>query len=331
MASERGATDGPSELSHVLLQVVKEMQDQRNAFREELRILERERRSERCWAFGLKAVVVAAPLLFGGVYLAKLSGATFGPFSDVVGLVEIKGEIGDGKLASADKVVPALKEAFENPHVKQVVLAIDSPGGAPVESERINGAISYYKSIYHKPVTAVIGSLGASAAYMIAMHADRIVAGRYSLVGSIGAVMAPWQLDKAIARFGVSQRVYASGPLKAFMNPFTPPTRAADKKAQDLVDKVGKTFVAELIKFRGKRLRQGVDFGTGEVWSGEEAARLGLVDGIGTISDLQKEWPALKEYRLGPREKGWGQIASAISGRIDTSVQQAFDSGLLPR
>ena len=88
-------------------------------------------------------------------------------------------------------------------------------------------------------MVAVINNLGASAAYMVALNADRIIAAKYSFVGSIGAIMAPWQLDKAIAKVDVAQRVYASGKLKAFLNPFTPVSPEVDRKAQQLVDQMG--------------------------------------------------------------------------------------------
>ena len=61
---------------------------------------------------------------------------------------------------------------------------------APVEAERISTAINGLKAKHRKEVVAVINNLGASAAYMVALNADRIIAAKYSFVGSIGAIMA---------------------------------------------------------------------------------------------------------------------------------------------
>ena len=61
---------------------------------------------------------------------------------------------------------------FRNPNVKGVVLHIDSPGGAPVEAERISTAITTLKAKHKKEVVAIINNIGASAAYMIALNAD---------------------------------------------------------------------------------------------------------------------------------------------------------------
>jgi protease IV len=300
----------------LMLQLLEEMREQRRAYREELLLGAAERRTVHRWNLAFKSVLFIGPLAGAALYFATATGFSLGPFGDVIGVIEIKGEIKDGALASADKIVPALEAAFKSSHVKQVVLKIDSPGGAPVETERIVSALATFKQRYPKPVTAVIGNLGASAAYMAAMHADRIVAGRYSLVGSIGAILAPWQLDKAIAQVKVSQRVYSSGPLKAFLNPFTPLTDAADAKATELVNKVGGAFVRDLRQQRGQRLKAGVDFGTGEVWSGIEAKALGLVDEIGTMETVVGAQTELKQFNFGPRDEGFGSVGGRFVGAI---------------
>lgn len=307
----------------IVAQLLAEMREQRKASREEWLLAASERRTLHRWNVALKIVLFVGPLLGAGIYFASRTGLTLGPFGDVIGVVEIKGEIKDGALASADKIVPALEAAFKSNRVKQVVLKIDSPGGAPVEAERIISALVTYKQKYPKPVTAVIGNLGASAAYMAAMHADRVVAGKYSLVGSIGAILAPWQLDKAIARFKVSQRVYSSGRLKAFLNPFTPLTDESDAKATELVNKVGGAFVQELWQQRGRRLKANVNYGTGEVWSGMEAKALGLVDEIGTMETVVGAETRLKEFNFGPRDEGLGSLGGRVMGSILSTLSDS--------
>ncbi|MBY0239993.1 MAG: S49 family peptidase [Burkholderiaceae bacterium] len=315
MEKHSGGKD-PADTQALLVQMCTDLHMQQIALREEQRISARQRKSERRWNLGFKALLILAPIMAGGVFIAYTSGASIGPMSDVVGVVHIKGEIAQGTLAGAEKVVPALEDAFANPRVKQVVLAIDSPGGAPAEAERITQAILMLKEKYPKPVTAIIGNMGASAAYMTAMYTDRIMAGKYSLVGSIGAIIAPWQLDKAMARFHVSQRVYASGKLKAFLNPFTPVSRESDAKAKQLVSHVGLMFAKELAWRRGPHLKPDVDYSTGEVWSGEEAKAIGLVDEIGSLESLVREAPNIKPYNFGPTESAVIKLASAFGRSV---------------
>ena len=183
-----------------------------------------------------QAMVFGLLVLFGIVcflFFLSSTGFRWGPFGDVVGVVRIEGQISSTDHASADSIVPPAGEGFRESQRRQGGRAVDrQPWRAPVEAERIYTAIGSLKRKHPKPVVAVINNLGASAAFLIALHADKIVAGRYSLVGSIGAIMAPWQLDRAIAKYDVSQRVYASGKLKSFLNPFTPVTPEVDLKAQ---------------------------------------------------------------------------------------------------
>ncbi|WP_215409457.1 S49 family peptidase [Janthinobacterium sp. JC611] len=306
--------------TNLALLMLAEIREQRAGFREERLALERDRKFARRLTLTLKSLLVLMPLLFGLYFFMQMLQFKIGPFGPVIGIVHIEGEIAATSLASADKVVPALKRAFESGNVTQIVLAIDSPGGAPVEAERIGNAIHSFRKKHPKPVVAAISNVGASAAYMIALHADKIIAGKYSLVGSIGAIIAPWQLSRALDRMEISQQVYASGHLKAFLNPFTPPSQDAQAKAQDLVDRVGRTFLRELEERRGRALRHDVNYASGEIWSGLEAKEIGLIDAIGTVDDFvdaQKEGAA---FNFGPHPGGFGQMGALISTSLISSL-----------
>jgi protease-4 len=254
-------------------------------------------------------------------------GWRIGPLRDVVGVVRIDGEISQGSAASAARVVPALKRALESPQVKALVLAIDSPGGSPGEAERIYRALESLRAEHRKPVISVVGNLGASAAYLIALHADKIYAGQYSLVGSVGAVLAGWDLHRAAERLDVSQRLYASGPLKSMLSPFQPVTEIADAKARALIQEIGDVFVSEVKRLRGEKLSATVDVGTGEVWLGPDAKRLGLIDEIGTIEEVIRSGWNLNSYDFGPRRHSGLFIAETgtelISAIVDQVVSQA--------
>ena len=109
-----------------------------------LRDLIKERRSDRRWLW-VKRVGMAVFFLIGvGLYLkfqADLLGLGFGPSQKSIGVVRVEGEISRDGPASAEKLVPVLEKAFASSKVKAVVLAIDSPGGAPLEAERISFVI----------------------------------------------------------------------------------------------------------------------------------------------------------------------------------------------
>jgi protease IV len=281
----------------------------------------KERKAERRWKMVRRLLYVATMVLglvyYVGFVLFNL-GHKFVPDSEMVAVVHISGEISAKGLASADKVIPALKNAFERKNVKAIALAIDSPGGAPVEAERIYQAIEALKIKNPKPVYAFINNLGASAAYMIAVHADRVYAANYSLVGSIGAVMSGWDFHKALEKFDVSQKVYASGKLKALMNPYIASTPEGDAKALALVTNMGEQFRSDVLRARSKQLAGNtIDLGTGEVWTGEQAVKIGLVDEIGTIDQVVASVFAVRSFDFGPSHSGFPMLSMSIDSAFE--------------
>lgn len=150
---------------------------------------------------------------------------------------------------------------------------------------------------------AVIGGIGASAGYMIAAHCDEVVAGRYSLVGSIGAIMTSWNASALPQKLDVEQMVFASGELKGMLNPWKAPSPADRAKAQTLVDELAQVFIEDVKTQRGKKLNPGsINLYSGEVWAGDQALKLGLIDRIGTLSDVVAPVDALAQD-FGPGKK----------------------------
>lgn len=283
------------------------------------RILEeflRDRQTERRWKLIRRSLWVTGGLILFVSYLffnASLFGWRPVPGEAIVGVVRIDGEIGSGNLASADKVIPALTRAFERSNVQSVALAIDSPGGAPVEAERIYRSIDALRAKYpDKKIYAFISNLGASAAYLIALHCDVIYAADYSLVGSVGAVLSAWDFHRLMERLEISQRVYASGELKTMLNPFAPLAPGAERAARALVNDMGQRFKAEVARQRGSKLAKDLDYATGEVWTGPVARDIGLVDEIGTLDAVAQTVLKARTFEFGPR-KAFPMIGAVMS------------------
>lgn len=246
-------------------------------------------------------------------------GATDGP---TLAVIQVRGAImPDSKLTSGGRVSAAIMAAAKDDNVKKIVLYIESPGGAPVEAERIAQTVNFAREKHNKPIVAVIGNLGASAGYMVALSADEIVSGQYSLVGSIGAVIQSWQLDGLLARLDVKAKSYTSGELKALLNPFEPGTEKGAKKAQDLVNTLGAQFADLVAERRAGKLTQDIStYTSGEVWNGAQALKLGLVDANGTLESVAAATPELEMVNFGPFENK-GLIAPLL-GAVQDGVSQ---------
>jgi protease-4 len=288
--------------------------DPQQLLRAALSDLLKDRRSERqtrTLRLTLYVVVFTLPaLMYLSTWgLTQLPSWIPGP--DAVGVVRIDGEISVDAPAGADNVVPALRRAFESPAVRAVVLAIDSPGGSPSEAERIYTALGQFRAAHPKPVVAAIGGHGASAAYMVAIHCDRIYAGRYSLVGSIGALLVGWDAHELLARHGVSQRLYASGPLKSMMNPFLPMEAGAEARAREIVGRIADAFGRDVGDRRGLSITP--ELASGTVWDGQTAVGLHLVDEIATLDQLlASRWAGLAVHEFGGRSAAGFGLSSLV-------------------
>lgn len=253
-------------------------------------------------------------------FIKILSAYELPVYSDHIAIVSISGEISKTSPASAEMVIPVLKEAFEDDNVKLIVLEIDSGGGSPSESERISSEIERLKKKHSKPIVSVIDALGASAAYMIAIHTDEIMAGKYSLVGSIGVIMTNWDIHRIAEKYEVGQQVYRSGKFKDLGSPFRQATDDDKKILQGLVDTAANSFIEDVQSKRGKKLAK-VDLFTGQVWNGTEALKLGLIDKIGTIETITAT-SDMKIRRLSPTMRP--SFGASFAHEIGAGIAETF-------
>jgi protease-4 len=267
-------------------------------------------------------VMAALSGMIGSLVLYLSRNGLALPTKNPVAVVTIAGAIGESRSGAADFIIPAMRRAFEEKRSPAVLLRINSPGGLPVDSERVVRELASLRAKHpDKRVYAVIETIGASAAFMIAVHADEVLAGSYSLVGSVGAIFQSWNLSEFSRKVGVSQDSYTSGELKELMSPFKPPTDAQRRKVMSLASGLGGDFAREVIAARKDRLK--VDLrriSTGEVWTGTQALELGLIDRIGTIETLTTE--------LNAEAKNFGPFASSDVG-ITERAARAFAEGLV--
>lgn len=209
-----------------------------------------------------------------------------------LGIIEITGEIkaGVGSRTSANAVAPQLQRLMRNPAVKAVVLDMNSPGGSPVQSARINDQIYKLKEKYKKPVVAILGDLCASGCYYIAAAADEIIADKGSLVGSIGVIMPGFGFVDAMHNLGVERRTVAAGSHKSLLDPFQPVNSEERKHMQVMVESIHNQFMDVVKKGRGKKLVGADDLlFSGLIWTGEQAIENGLVDRLGSVLDYAEE------------------------------------------
>jgi signal peptide peptidase SppA len=187
-------------------------------------------------------------------------------------------------------VAPMLERAFAAPDLRAVALVVNSPGGSPAQSHLIYRRVRSLAEEKKVPVFTFVEDAAASGGYMIACAGDEIFVDPSSIVGSIGVVSASFGLDRFIARFGIERRVYTAGKNKAMLDPFRPEDPKDIERLKDLQGRIHDMFMRLVKTRRGTKLKaEHPDLFSGAFWVGEEAAELGLVDGIGDIRTVLRE------------------------------------------
>jgi ClpP class serine protease len=112
-----------------------------------------------------------------------------------------------------------LSAAAADAAISSLVLYVDSPGGSVALVPEAAALLRSVRAV--KPVSAVIGGCGCSAAYWIASNATSIAATTSALVGSLGVIAERVSLVRQLAADGIDVDVIATSPAKAWGHPAT--------------------------------------------------------------------------------------------------------------
>jgi protease-4 len=227
------------------------------------------RRSRFRWRM-LAFVALIVAVLAGTARFATENGLS----GDSIARIEI-----DGTIASDPARLRAFETIGDSEDVKAVLIAINSPGGTTAGGEELYDAISKLRA--KKPVVAYVKEVGASAAYMAAIAADRIFVRRLSIVGSIGALIQTADASKLLQTIGLDLDKVASGPLKAepdIDEPMSPEVRAS---LQALVDDSFSWFVDIVAERRGLTRAAVLPLADGRIVTGNQGIAAKLADEVG--------------------------------------------------
>jgi signal peptide peptidase SppA len=204
----------------------------------------------------------------------------------VVPVVRLQGIIGSlGGLRSGltlDAVAKPLARAFAVKSAPAVAIAVNSPGGSPVQSHLIYQRLRALSAEKKKPVLMFLEDVAASGGYMIALAGDEIIADASSIVGSIGVISAGFGFTGLLAKLGVERRVHTAGDKKSMLDPFQPEKESDVEHLKALQAEIHASFKA-MVKARRSGLADDPDIFSGAFWTGAKAKTLGLVDHLGDL------------------------------------------------
>jgi protease-4 len=236
-------------------------------------------------------------------------------FGDRIGVVDL-----DGVILSPQPVVGELKKFGDDSSIKAIILHVNSPGGGVAASEEIYREVKRIRSEKKKRVVVSIETVGASGAYYVASASDKIYADSGSIVGSIG-VIAEWMNYGDLLKWAkLKNVVIKTGEFKDTGNPARDLTPAEQAYMQSLIDNMFGQFVKAVSDGRGLKYDDVKSIANGKVWTGEQAASMKLIDGVGdfetAVADTAKSVGIRGEPTLVHPEKDRKTLMDLLLGDI---------------
>lgn len=201
-----------------------------------------------------------------------------------------------------------LREAVADDSVGQILLDIDSPGGA------VAGCQEFVSEIYQlrtqKPIIGVANAQAASAAYWIGSACTELYCTPSGEAGSIGVWTGHEDMSEALNQAGVKITLVSAGRFKTEGNQYGPLDPAAKDFMQKRVDESYRAFTTSVARGRNVPLasvRSGM--GQGRMLGADDALAQKMIDGIAPMSSL------ISDMQRSPRSAGGGSGFGAVAAK----------------
>ena len=244
------------------------------------------RRLRRKLTFWRIAALGLVALALAGAAAWTMRDAIGGLSADHIAKVRI-----EGTITEDEELLERLEDIRKAPTVKGVILAVDSPGGTTAGGEAIFDAVRQLAA--EKPVVAQVGTLAASAGYMIASASDHIVARKSSIVGSIGVLVQFPDVTGLMDKLGIKLEEVKSSPLKAEPSPFNATTEPERAMLRAMILDSYEWFKGLVAERRPLTPAEVALLADGSVFTGRQALERKLVDELGG-EDAAVAWLASK-------------------------------------
>ena len=245
-----------------------------------------------------------------------------------VGVIIAKGSIVDGSSGpgsiAGDDFVKIIRKAYNDESVKALVLRVDSGGGSAYASEVIADELEKFKNS-GRPIIASMGGVAASGGYYISTPADKILAERHTITGSIGVGGFLPTFERALEYIGINEDGVSTVDITTSVaESLTEKDKALLQMGTDLVyDK----FIAKVADNRGVTKEEIDQIARGKVWIGSKALEIGLVDeiaGIDRAIELAAELAEIDEELMGVkrinRDSDLDSFFAGMMAKITSSI-----------
>ena len=196
---------------------------------------------------------------------------------DSIFVLNFKGDIQASEVEKLKQEVNAILLSESN--CKEVVIRVESGGGSAYAYGLC--AAELKRLVDNKiNLTVCIDKVAASGGYLMSCVASKIIAAPWAIVGSIGVIAQLPNFHRLLKKNSIDFEMHTAGAFKRTLTTLGENTEEGREKFKsDLEDLhlIFKNFVKE------QRPEVDTDIvATGEVWQGEDAVRVGLVDSLET-------------------------------------------------
>lgn len=207
-------------------------------------------------------------------------------------MIFIEGQIGGAsRTYDQDFVLSAISRSEKDRKNAGILLVLNTPGGALYDCDEVYLRLMDYKKKTGRPVYAYMQDMACSAGYYISCAADKIIANRNTITGSIGVIFGQ-NVDATalMEKVGIKSMTIHAGRNKNMMNFNEPFTQEQQSIMQSLADEAYEQFVSVVSGGRNLKTEKVHSLADGRIYSANQALKNGLIDEVSGFEEAKKEF-----------------------------------------
>ncbi len=241
-----------------------------------------------------------------------------GKSKEIVYVLDFKGDI---QASAVDKLKQEINAIIASQvKCKEVVVKVESGGGSAYAYGLC--AAELKRLVDNKiKLTVCIDKIAASGGYLMSCVATKIVAAPWAIVGSIGVIAQLPNFHRLLKKLDIDIEMHTAGKFKRTLTTLGENTKQGREKFISELEDLHVVF-KDFVKENRSKI-QVAKVSTGEVWQGEKAKKLGLIDEIGTSDDyLLKLASKFKLLEIQYFEK------KPFTARLGTAAEVIVEKGI---
>jgi len=237
---------------------------------------------------------------------------------EIVYVLDFKGDI---QASAVDKLKQEINAIIASQvKCKEVVVKVESGGGSAYAYGLC--AAELKRLVDNKiKLTVCIDKIAASGGYLMSCVATKIVAAPWAIVGSIGVIAQLPNFHRLLKKLDIDIEMHTAGKFKRTLTTLGKNTQQGREKFISELEDLHVVF-KDFVKENRSKI-QVAKVSTGEVWQGDKAKKLGLIDEIGTSDDyLLKLASKFKLLEIQYFEK------KPFTARLGTAAEVIVEKGI---